>query len=1054
MEQVTLDLIPVGAKTVCHASQYDIGRTIRFNLVNNNQPVTLAGTETIVVKITKPDGTKIEKNLSNTSSTYVDWVTGEGDCDQAGIYNCEIKLTDGSAELGSKNFTIKVEEDPYNGEEVITETVSGDPAVFTTNLVDLFVEIKCNINAIQEGTPWIDSNIVNKEPYLYRKIAGTASRIGNSEFNKIVGGTADFNQLVVNGATSPIISNDVTATKNTDNSWDISGTASDNVVINIDGGPWKLGDNHVYFIAGSFSGGSASTFAFGLGGLALDFGGGTIWKNSNHYLTTFSAFVVGSGVYVNLTKVFFRIHDLTQMFGPTIADYIYNLETNTAGAGVAWFRKYYPKVYYPYNISSLMSSIPVAKRVIGKNLLNASVVFSDTAYFTINTDGSVTQIAEDARAESAMPKIHLEAGTYTISRNTNVGNMQLYYNDNGTWVWIVNQNTPSYTFTLTKSVDCYYKNGYATFPMTFYPQIEIGSTATAYEPYKETIIDLGGDTLRGIPKLDSNNKLYYDGDIKTSDGKIKRRYGIVNLGDLNWVYGGGVFTTYDVNDFPTTASGWEGLTNFKCSDYSYSDWDLVDNPAGHDKQMCMRYVGGQYYTRVSDSDYTDAAVFKAAMNGVYLVYELATPTTEQSTAFTNPVTVDANGSEEFVDGNVYGIVDLGSLEWQKIENANGAYFYGGLGTNPQSKANAQCICEQYQSSTAWFILNTNIDDAVGVEENYIVIRDTSYNDAVSFKTAMSGIYLIYEKASSTGVEIPVGHESFYADIYQISGHTELSLTRRGVNLLNTASYEDGQALGIYLDALVKYADASKCSIVKLPLKAGTYTLSHNGAYSDIVYACYYYDNNEAHYINNAQLPYTFTLPTDAYVGLTFSTMSQSDVGQFMLNTGSTPLPYEPYNRQTVIVQFGQTVYGGVLDVTTGKLTINKAIITFNGTEDWLTNGDRGVALFIDNISPAIDTSINPVFEIYQTLPAGQGPVDNGKANFNNPLTAIQIHDERAMEAEEYVKVLASNNLRVLFALANPTEIQLTAHQLETILGQNILSHDCNGTTEVKYLYNA
>lgn len=43
------------------------------------------------------------------------------------------------------------------------------------------------------------------------------------------------------------------------------------------------------------------------------------------------------------------LFDLTQMFGTTIADYIYSLEGATAGAGVAYFRSLFPKDYYPYN---------------------------------------------------------------------------------------------------------------------------------------------------------------------------------------------------------------------------------------------------------------------------------------------------------------------------------------------------------------------------------------------------------------------------------------------------------------------------------------------------------------------------------------------------------------------------------------------------------------------------------------------------------------------------------------------------------------------------------
>lgn len=50
--------------------------------------------------------------------------------------------------------------------------------------------------------------------------------------------------------------------------------------------------------------------------------------------------------------------DLTLMFGETIADRIYALETATAGAGVAWFKKYFPKDYYPYDTGTLVSVCP------------------------------------------------------------------------------------------------------------------------------------------------------------------------------------------------------------------------------------------------------------------------------------------------------------------------------------------------------------------------------------------------------------------------------------------------------------------------------------------------------------------------------------------------------------------------------------------------------------------------------------------------------------------------------------------------------------------------
>ena len=52
---------------------------------------------------------------------------------------------------------------------------------------------------------------------------------------------------------------------------------------------------------------------------------------------------------------------------------------------------------------------------------------------------------------------------------------------------------------------------------------------------------------------------------------------------------------------------------------------------------------------IKDSAYTNPDVFKTAMSGVYLVYELATPTTESADPYTNPQIVSNWGTEQFVD---------------------------------------------------------------------------------------------------------------------------------------------------------------------------------------------------------------------------------------------------------------------------------------------------------------------------------------------------------------------------------------------------------------------
>ena len=58
------------------------------------------------------------------------------------------------------------------------------------------------------------------------------------------------------------------------------------------------------------------------------------------------------------------IIDLTAMFGTTIADYVYTLESGTAGAGITWLKNngFFTADYYPYNAGGLLS-VKTSKKI-------------------------------------------------------------------------------------------------------------------------------------------------------------------------------------------------------------------------------------------------------------------------------------------------------------------------------------------------------------------------------------------------------------------------------------------------------------------------------------------------------------------------------------------------------------------------------------------------------------------------------------------------------------------------------------------------------------------
>ena len=148
MEQIKIDLVPNGVMSVAHASQFDVGRSMKFLLTDEGVTYTLAGTEVITMKLRKPDGTDDTISLANTSSSYVEWTTVDGDLDLSGVYLAEITITSGDDVLGTANFLLKVESDPYDGKNVRTVTVGpADICSFETTLPEPYPSVTVNVVA-------------------------------------------------------------------------------------------------------------------------------------------------------------------------------------------------------------------------------------------------------------------------------------------------------------------------------------------------------------------------------------------------------------------------------------------------------------------------------------------------------------------------------------------------------------------------------------------------------------------------------------------------------------------------------------------------------------------------------------------------------------------------------------------------------------------------------------------------------------------------------------------------------------------------------------------
>ena len=151
-------------------------------------------------------------------------------------------------------------------------------------------------------------------------------------------------------------------------------------------------------------------------------------------------------------------------------------------------------------------------------------------------------------------------------------------------------------------------------PSEITAQLEFNSQATSYEPYN--------------PITSISNPLpetVYGGTLDVESGELVVNKGIVDLGDANW-------TKLD-NKFVVDAQLISTLnyieTNIYCNIYLSSDVQFTDMSDYSIVVQRSLVVTGHMGIGVNDSRYisADASEFKTAMQGVKLVYPIATPYT-------------------------------------------------------------------------------------------------------------------------------------------------------------------------------------------------------------------------------------------------------------------------------------------------------------------------------------------------------------------------------------------------------------------------------------------
>lgn len=319
----------------------------------------------------------------------------------------------------------------------------------------------------------------------------------------------------------------------------------------------------------------------------------------------------------------------------------------------------------------------------------------------------------------------------------------------------------------------------------------------------------------------------------------------------------------------------------------------------------------------------------------------------------------------------------------------------------------------------------------------------------------------------------------YSNICPISGRTQTVVTRTGANVLNLSEWEYESDSGItigtdnisiinkgYQETLNRYNVLNRSACV-FSFHVKTVALSDSRS-SFAVYAdgTTKLTGSGTGGTGNISLDsvgtekdITLSVPNGTeYISFGGWAWSGAvEVTNLQLEPGSTATTYQSYNGQTITIQFGQTVYGGTVDVVNGVLTVDRAINVVDGTQALTGNGVQsygGIQVrYIPSPAkkPAESVSVQNEGLVSDKFDTSSAYTDNpytltGRATnayvyFNMPIGVTLTAEARTW--------FENNPTQLIYELAEPITIDLTPQQLTTLLGDNNVWAD-TGDTTVEY----
>ena len=337
--------------------------------------------------------------------------------------------------------------------------------------------------------------------------------------------------------------------------------------------------------------------------------------------------------------------------------------------------------------------------------------------------------------------------------------------------------------------------------------------------------------------------------------------------------------------------------------------------------------------------------------------------------------------------------------------------------------------------------------------------DLNVNSAVTFTATKQWLQIWAELTNATSstitnLQVEKGSSATdwtpFENICPISGWTGCEVYVTGKNLMNVDA----------ISAIHSTAQNIRNGVVFE--EVGTYTVSanHEVATGRIIYTRKYDKATDTYgsvtaIVGGSMFTYAIYTISDGDRLIVFdasetpisATKELFETAKVQVEFGSTATAYEPYNGHVYEITWqteAGTVYGGTLDVTTGVLTIDRAII---GGSSWTQyNASNGYKAY----------RINDCVRGKYNADTPNEPMSNAISEFGSFSSSAMdkniIQPPRSSSSVAYMALLESVDPSIVFLtylIDTPQVVQLTAEEVKALCGQNNIFADC-GDVDVEY----